>query len=205
MNPVYHQTHFLLSAPKLNQAPADQGKEIAFAGRSNAGKSSAINTLTQQNALARISKTPGRTQLLNFFEIDSQRRIVDLPGYGYAKVPLAVKKQWHQMMENYLQNRQSLSGIVLVMDIRHPLQPFDLQMVEWCQYAQLRLHIMLTKADKLKYGAAKNTLLSVQKKLLESQLDVSLQLFSSLKKKGIEDIHSKLDQWFELNPSLGNL
>ncbi|MCK5191060.1 MAG: YihA family ribosome biogenesis GTP-binding protein [Methylococcales bacterium] len=198
MNPVYHQAKFILSASQLSEAPEDQGKEIAFAGRSNAGKSSAINTLTRQNALARISKTPGRTQLLNFFEIDEQHKFVDLPGYGYAKVPLAVKKKWHKMMETYLHNRDALCGIVLVMDIRHPLTEFDMQMIEWCEYTQLPLHILLTKADKLNYGAAKNILLKVQRELAEMNVAVTLQLFSSLKKTGIDDVHQVLDEWFDL-------
>mgnify|MGYP003862527425 CR=1 FL=1 len=188
----------MLSASKLSEAPEDQGKEIAFAGRSNAGKSSAINTLTRQRALARISKTPGRTQLLNFFKIDEQRKFVDLPGYGYAKVPLAVKKQWHKMMENYLQNRDALCGIVLVMDVRHPLTEFDLQMIEWCEYTKLPLHILLTKADKLNFGAAKNTLLKVQKQLNEHDIEVSIQLYSSLKKMGVDEVHKVLDQWLGL-------
>jgi len=196
MNPVYHQAKFINSAPKLIDAPEDQGKEVAFAGRSNAGKSSAINTLTRQKALARISKTPGRTQLLNFFEIDEQRKFVDLPGYGYAKVPLSVKKQWHRMMENYLHKRDALCGIVLVMDVRHPLTDFDMQMIEWCEHTQLPLHILLTKADKLNFGAAKNILLKVQQELLEVDVTVSLQLFSSLKKTGVDEIHAVLDQWF---------
>ncbi len=187
----------MLSASQLSEAPEDQGKEIAFAGRSNAGKSSAINTLTRQNALARISKTPGRTQLLNFFEIDEQRKFVDLPGYGYAKVPLSVKKKWHKMMETYLHQRDALCGIVLVMDVRHPLTEFDLQMIEWCVYSELPLHILLTKADKLNYGAAKNTLLKVQRELEAVNIAVTLQLFSSLKKTGIDEVHDVLDQWFE--------
>ena len=199
MNPVYHQAKFINSAPRLQDAPPDQGMEIAFAGRSNAGKSSAINTLVQQNALARVSKTPGRTQLLNFFEIDAQRKLVDLPGFGYAKVPLAIKRDWQKMMENYLKNRQALCGIVLVMDIRHPLTEFDWQMVEWCEHTNLPLHILLTKADKLNYGAAKNTLLSVQKELSRSSITVSLQLFSSLNKIGIDDVHQMLDEWFGFN------
>ena len=199
MNPLYHQAKFLLSATQLSEAPEDQGKEVAFAGRSNAGKSSAINALTRQNGLARISKTPGRTQLLNFFEIDEQRKFVDLPGYGYAKVPLAVKKKWHKMMENYLGNRNALSGIILVMDVRHPLTDFDMQMIEWCEYTKLPLHILLTKADKLNYGAAKNTLLRVQKELQEVHVSVTLQLFSSLKKTGLDDVHLVLDQWFDFS------
>ncbi len=201
MNPVYHQAKFLISASQLSETPEDQGKEVAFAGRSNAGKSSAINALTRQNNLARISKTPGRTQLLNFFEIDEKRKFVDLPGYGYAKVPLDVKKKWHKMMESYLGERNALCGIILVMDVRHPLTDFDMQMIEWCEYTRLHLHILLTKADKLKYGAAKNTLLRVQKELQAVDVEVTLQLFSSLKKTGLEDVHQVLDQWFEIESS----
>ena len=196
MNPAYHRAKFISSAPRLQDAPTDQGMEIAFAGRSNAGKSSAINTLVQQNALARVSKTPGRTQLLNFFQIDEQRKLVDLPGYGYAKVPEAIKRDWQKMMENYLKNRKALCGIVLVMDIRHPLTEFDWQMIEWCEHARLPLHILLTKADKLKYGAAKNTLLKVQGELSKVQIVVTLQLFSALNKTGIDDVHQILDEWF---------
>lgn len=196
MNPLYHQAKFINSSPHLKDAPADTGKEIAFAGRSNAGKSSAINTLTRQNSLARISKTPGRTQMLNFFEITNELRFVDLPGYGYAKVPVAVKLKWHQLMETYLTKRKSLCAVVLVMDVRHPLTEFDWQMVEWCSHTQLPLHIILTKTDKLTYGAAKNTLLQVQKELKENNFPLTIQLFSSLKKTGIDDIHLALDQLF---------
>lgn len=198
MNPLYHRAKFICSAPRLKDAPPDQGKEIAFAGRSNAGKSSAINTLVQQNALARVSKTPGRTQLLNFFAIDEHRKLVDLPGYGYAKVPEALKREWQQMMEHYLKNRTALCGIVLVMDIRHPLTEFDWQMVAWCEHSRLPLHILLTKSDKLKFGAAKNTLLQVQRELSQADIVVTLQLFSALNKTGIDDVHQILDDWFEL-------
>lgn len=197
MNSVYHRAKFLSSAPRLNVAPLDTGIEVAFAGRSNAGKSSAINTLTQQSSLARISKTPGRTQLLNFFELDETRRLVDLPGYGYAKVPEAVKRDWYKMMESYLNERKALSGIVLVMDIRHPLTEFDWQMVQWCESANKPLHILLTKADKLKFGAAKNTLLQVQRDLSRSEIEITLQLFSALNKTGVDDVHEILDGWFQ--------
>lgn len=203
MNPLYHRATFLSSAPRLRDAPPDQGLEIAFAGRSNAGKSSAINTLVQQNALARVSKTPGRTQLLNFFEIDATRKLVDLPGYGYAKVPEAIKKDWQTMMETYITQRNALCGIVVVMDIRHPLTEFDWQMIEWCQHGKLPLHLLLTKADKLNFGAAKNTLLSVQRELSSLAVPVTLQLFSALKKVGIDDIHQRLDTWFQLNQPSG--
>ncbi|OQK15269.1 GTP-binding protein [Methyloprofundus sedimenti] len=197
MNPLYHQAKFVLSAPDLKSAPADAGREVAFAGRSNAGKSSALNTLTRQKSLARTSKTPGRTQLLNFFNLNEQQRFVDLPGYGYAKVPEKVKRQWHALMETYLHERQSLYGIILVMDIRHPLTEFDWQMIEWCGYSKKPLHILLTKADKLNHGAAKNTLFKVQRELQEQELSVSLQLFSALKRNGIDDIHQLLDTWFQ--------
>lgn len=197
MNPLYHQAKFVLSAPDINSAPTDTGREIAFAGRSNAGKSSALNTLTQQKSLARTSKTPGRTQLLNFFTLNEEQRFVDLPGYGYAKVPERIKRQWHALMETYLRDRECLYGIILVMDIRHPLTEFDWQMIEWCAYSKKPLHILLTKADKLNYGAAKNTLFKVQRELEEQDISVTLQLFSALKKMGVEDIHQLLDSWFQ--------
>lgn len=196
MNSIYRQTIFIGSAPQLVDAPQDQGKEVAFAGRSNAGKSSVINALTQQKSLARTSKTPGRTQLLNFFAVDQQCKLVDLPGYGYAKVPLSVKNQWHQMMENYLYQREALCAIVLVMDIRRPLTAFDRQMMAWCEHARLPLHIVLTKADKLNFGAAKNVLLKVEKELATVNFTVHVQLFSALKKTGVAEIHTVLDLWF---------
>lgn len=197
MNPLYHQAKFVLSAPDINSAPTDTGREIAFAGRSNAGKSSALNTLTRQKSLARTSKTPGRTQLLNFFTLNEEQRFIDLPGYGYAKVPERIKRQWHALMETYLRDRECLYGIILVMDIRHPLTEFDWQMIEWCAYSKKPLHILLTKADKLNYGAAKNTLFKVQRELEEQDISVTLQLFSALKKTGVEDIHQLLDSWFQ--------
>jgi GTP-binding protein len=197
MNPVYHQAKFINSAPHLQAAPPDVGIEVAFAGRSNAGKSSAINALTRQHGLARTSKTPGRTQALVFFEFADGKRLVDLPGYGYAKVPLLVKEKWHRMMEEYLLKRKALSAIVLVMDSRHPLTEFDWQMVNWCEHRNLPLHIILTKADKLAYGAAKNTLLQVEKQLATVNFPLTLQLFSALKKSGLDEIHQVLDGWFQ--------
>lgn len=197
MNTLYHQAKFVLSAPDLKSTPADTGREIAFAGRSNAGKSSALNTLSRQKSLARTSKTPGRTQLLNFFNLNEQLRFVDLPGYGYARVPERVKRQWHALMESYLSERNSLYGIILVMDIRHPLTEFDWQMIEWCRHSQKPLHILLTKADKLNYGAAKNTLLKVQRELENQEMSASVQLFSALKRNGVEEIHQLLDSWFQ--------
>jgi GTP-binding protein len=200
MNNFYRQAHFKISAAKLNQAPEDSGIEVAFAGRSNAGKSSAINTLCQQKSLARTSKTPGRTQLLNFFELDSERRLVDLPGYGFAKVKQSVKAQWQGALSDYLEQRKSLRGLVLMMDIRHPMRDFDCQMLEWNVHQELKTHILLTKSDKLKRGAAGNALLQVKRELEPLGDLVSIQLFSSLKKQGIDEAHNKLDEWFEIAP-----
>lgn len=198
MNPLYHQVKFLTSAAKFDQSPPDEGYEIAFAGRSNAGKSSAINTLCQQRNLARTSKTPGRTQLLNFFSVDDDRRLVDLPGYGFAKVAEKIKLQWQKELAYYLEHRQSIKGIILLMDIRHPLKEFDVQMLEWSAHIGLPVHVLLTKADKLKHGAAKNTLLKVRNTLKQYGEQVSIQLFSSLKNEGIDTAHAVLNRWFEL-------
>ncbi len=198
MNSNYRQATFLTSVPRVGLAPNDEGLEVAFAGRSNAGKSSALNAITSQKSLARISKTPGRTQQLNFFKIDDNRRLVDLPGYGYAKVPARIKQQWQQAMEHYFQKRRSLCGIFLLMDIRNPLTEFDRQMIEWCQHCKRPLHIALTKSDKLKFGAAKNSLLQVSRTLESEQLKASVQLFSATKKVGIDDAHKILDFWLHL-------
>ncbi|MES9877904.1 MAG: ribosome biogenesis GTP-binding protein YihA/YsxC [Candidatus Sedimenticola sp. PURPLELP] len=198
MNPFYHQAKFLISAARLDQSPPDEGIEVAFAGRSNAGKSSAINTLCQQRNLARTSKTPGRTQLLNFFALDEQRRLVDLPGYGYAKVAEKIKLQWQKELAAYLEQRQSLRGVVLLMDVRHPLKEFDSQMLEWSAGIGLPVHILLTKADKLKHGAASKALLQVKKAVAPFGDQVTVQLFSSLKRQGVDQAHATLDGWFEI-------
>lgn len=196
MNTIYRQCVYTTSAHKLSQLPPDEGVEVAFAGRSNAGKSSALNAITDHGGLAKVSKTPGRTQMINFFEICEDKSFVDLPGYGYAKVPIAVKKHWVKTLESYLAQREALRGLVLVMDIRHPLRDQDWQMVEWCDEANVELHILLTKADKLKKNAAMQQLHSVRKQLEARNIGASLQLFSALKKSGIEDIHGILDEWF---------
>ncbi len=190
----YNHIEFLKSANELHQLPPDTGGEVAFGGRSNAGKSSALNAIANIHRLARTSKTPGRTQLINFFQLDPERRFVDLPGYGYAKVPPAIKEHWEKLLTDYIAKRQSLKGIILLMDIRHPLMPLDWQMIEWALSFQLPIHILLTKADKLKRGAAKNTLLSVTRTLKEYDL-VSIQLFSSFSKEGVTQAHEKLDEW----------
>lgn len=193
----YRTARFLTSAPTLAHCPPDEGIEVAFAGRSNAGKSSAINTLTGQKALARTSKTPGRTQLINLFAIgEEHRRIVDLPGYGFAKVPEAVKRQWQQHLSEYLQGRTSLRGIVLMMDVRHPLTEFDQQMLAWADDADMPVHILLTKADKLKRGPAKNTLLKVRKTLHEWEDMVTVQLFSSHTREGLDVLEAQLNRWY---------
>lgn len=190
---------FLTSAPSLKECPSEDGVEVAFAGRSNAGKSSSINTLTRNKKLARISKTPGRTQLINFFTLQNNEklRLVDLPGYGFAKVPLAMKKAWEKNMSNYLGQRNSLQGMVLVMDIRHPMQALDTTMLNWAVAAELPVHILLTKGDKLKRGAAKNVLLSVQKSLREAEVEdlVSAQVFSSLKGDGLKELEQRISSW----------
>ncbi|WP_428243582.1 ribosome biogenesis GTP-binding protein YihA/YsxC [Gynuella sp.] len=196
----FHSARFLKSAARLDQCPEDTGAEVAFAGRSNAGKSSALNTLTRQNKLARTSKTPGRTQLINFFVLnDPAFRIVDLPGYGFAKVSKETKRDWDYHLEQYLQERKSLQGLILLMDIRHPLTEFDQEMVEWAYESGLPCHILLTKADKLKFGAAKTQLLKVQKELTRHRELVTVQLFSSLKKQGIDELSELLNQWLVPN------
>ncbi len=198
MNLIYRQTAFLTSAAKLHQAPDDNGYEVAFAGRSNAGKSSAINAICDQKTLARTSKTPGRTQLLNFFAVDEQRRIVDLPGYGYAKVSEGIKREWQGTLASYLEERKCLRGLMLMMDIRHPLKEFDLEMLNWAKHIALPVHVLLTKADKLKRGPASSTLLKLKKDLKNMDERFSAQTFSSLKHDGIDQAHAKLDAWFEL-------
>ena len=194
----FQSAEFITSAPSLKQCPDDVGCEVAFAGRSNAGKSSAINTLTRNKNLARTSKTPGRTQMINFFQLGEDRRLVDLPGYGYAKVPVAMKAQWDRHMAEYLQARKSLGGLILLMDIRHPLQDYDRQMLNWAAQAGLPVHILLTKSDKLKRGPAQSTLLKVESFLREMDPGITLltvQTFSSLKKLGLPELEAQLNHW----------
>jgi GTP-binding protein len=198
----FRQAQYLLSAHELRQLPPDQGFEVAIAGRSNAGKSSAINRLTGQNALARTSKTPGRTQQIVIFELDIARRIADLPGYGYAKVPPKLKQHWQAVMAKYFQTRQCLRGVVLVMDIRHPLKPFDQQMLNWCAQAGLPSHVLLSKADKLKRGPSQATLLSVRKALPngEGLPESTAQVFSATSGEGLEPLLRVLKQWLDFPP-----
>ncbi len=199
MKNYYQRARFLISASQSSQFPNEGGLEVAFAGRSNAGKSSALNTLCENKNLARTSKTPGRTQLINFFSLDDQRRLVDLPGYGYAKVPEAMRLEWQRLMEDYLGNRPVLAGLVIIMDIRHPLKDYDLQMLEWCQHFGTPTHILLTKADKLKKGPAAQSLQKVRNVLKKEGFDTSVQMFSALNKTGTEELQNKLNDWFDID------
>ncbi len=194
----YSQAKFLKSAPRADQLPEDTGYEVAFAGRSNAGKSSALNCLTGIRQLARTSKTPGRTQLINVFTLsDASRRLIDLPGYGYAKVALQVKRDWQTNLAQYLDVRQSLRGVVLLMDIRHPLKELDQSMVDWALARRLPVHILLTKADKLNRGPVQNTVLQVRRHYASVQDLITVQSFSSLKKQGIDELIEVLNAWME--------
>jgi GTP-binding protein len=193
----YHSAQFVKSAAKINQLPQDTGYEVAFAGRSNAGKSSALNCITGINRLARTSKTPGRTQLINLFSIDDDRRLVDLPGYGFAKVPQAMKDAWQRTLAQYLEQRQCLVGLILLMDIRHPLKELDQMMLHWAINRQLPVHILLTKADKLKRGPINQVIKEVKERYNLAET-VSVQAFSSSKRTGVEEVHQLLNGWFEL-------
>ncbi len=197
----FNTAKFLVSAPSLAQCPPEQGAEVAFAGRSNAGKSSALNTLTNNSKLARTSKTPGCTQLINFFQLhnSSNLRLVDLPGYGYAKVSQAMKNKWQEHLSEYLHSRECLKGLILVMDIRHPMQDFYIMMINWAVESELPLHALLTKSDKLSHGAAKNTLLAFRKELKNSGFDhfVTGQIFSSSNRDGVDELAKLLAVWLQ--------
>src|SRR3990167_6869329 len=182
----YQKAYFLLSAANVKQLPQDVGIEIAIVGRSNTGKSSIINRLTHNKKLARVSKTPGRTQLLNVFMLDPLHRLIDLPGYGYAKVPPAMKKQWQTLIETYLRTRNSLKGLILVMDIRHPFKPQDKVLIDFCEHNQLPLHILLNKADQLSKQEIKNTLENTKVVLTSYSTSVTFECFYALKGVGIE-------------------
>ncbi len=198
----YQQTSFLTSAPDITALPPDTGIEVAFAGRSNAGKSSALNTLTRQNGLARTSKTPGRTQLINTFRLADEKRLIDLPGYGFAKVPLAVKEKWQKSLGEYLAKRQSLKGLVVLMDIRHPLKDLDQQLIHWAVESELSVLLLLTKADKLSPGPRKKTLLEVREASLAFMGDVTVHTFSSLSKQGLTELEQVLDEWYSRDTEL---
>lgn len=194
---TYSNSHFLKSAAKLSQCPSSIEREVAFAGRSNAGKSSALNRLTDNKKLARTSKTPGRTQLINYFQLsDTPFALVDLPGYGFAKVPLAIKEAWQRELDRYLTKRDALVGIVLLMDVRHPLKEFDQSMLSWAEAAGMPAHILLTKADKLKRGPAQAELLRVRKLLSNRTAPTTVQTFSSQTGEGLDVLKKKLNSWY---------
>jgi GTP-binding protein len=186
---------FTLSAPDIRRLPEDSGIEVAFAGRSNAGKSSALNTLTNQRGLARVSKTPGRTQLINIFEVAPNRRLVDLPGYGFAKVPIEMKKKWQKALGEYLEKRECLKGLVILMDIRHPLKDLDMDLIQWAADSDLPILALLTKCDKLSQGKRSSEVLQVKKALSPLNADITVQAFSSLKYTGLEQANALICQW----------
>lgn len=199
----YHVTHFVTSAPDIRHLPSDTGIEVAFAGRSNAGKSSALNTLTNQKGLARTSKTPGRTQLINLFQVAEGYRLVDLPGYGYAEVPEEMKLKWQRALAEYLQKRECLKGLVVLMDIRHPLKDLDQQMINWAVQSGIEVLVLLTKADKLASGARKAQLNAVRETAKGFVGNVQVEMFSSLKKIGVDKLSQKLDSWYrEIPPAV---
>jgi GTP-binding protein len=195
--PLFRRAQFLKSAQDLGDLPGESQREIAFAGRSNSGKSSVINTLADQRQLARVSKTPGRTQLINYFGLGNGRFFVDLPGYGYAKVPVATRAPWGRVLGNYLQTRDQLAGLALVMDVRHPLTVLDWGLLEWFAPTGKPVHVVLTKADKLSRSAALQTLRNVREALTATSANWTAQLFSSLRRTGIDDAQAVLGAWLE--------
>jgi GTP-binding protein len=198
--PLFQNATFYISAHHLRDLPPPIGVEVAFAGRSNAGKSSALNTLANHNRLAYVSKQPGRTQLINFFSLGNDRFLVDLPGYGYAKVPAAMRAHWQMTLSNYLSHRNTLYGLVLVMDCRHPLTPLDRQMLDWFSPSGRPIHVLLTKSDKLSRNAANQTLQTVKKELQNTWGNCTIQLFSSLKKQGVEEAETVIGAWLKDDP-----
>ncbi len=192
----YQKAVFLLSVAELSQLPPDEGVEVAIVGRSNAGKSSVLNQLTQNKGLARVSKTPGRTQLINLFGLDDDHRLADLPGYGYAKVPPSMKQKWQALLDGYLRSRECLHGLILVMDIRHPLREFDHLMLSWTSQCDLPVHILLNKCDKLTQSAASKTLREVKDGLKPYANEISVQTFSAMKGKGVKELRAQMDEWF---------
>jgi GTP-binding protein len=194
---LFSQAAFYTTVNHLHDLPQHSGREVAFVGRSNAGKSSAINTLANYTRLAYVSKTPGRTQHLNYFSLGNGNFLVDLPGYGYAKVPPDVQKHWEDLLGQYLQTREALCGLVVIMDARHPLTPLDEQMLDWVAPTGKPVHILLTKSDKLSRQQATLTLNRVKSWLSEHFPFCSVQLFSSLKKTGMEEAEAVIAKWFE--------
>lgn len=200
---LFRGAAFYITAHHLSDLPPPLGPEIAFAGRSNAGKSSAINTLADHNRLAFVSKTPGRTQQINFFSLPAGVFLVDLPGYGYAKVQRELRAHWEQLLSTYLQTRASLFGMVLIMDARHPLTPLDDQMLNWFAATGKPVHVLLSKSDKLTRQEAQKTLRTVRAKLRDYAPNYSAQLFSSLKKQGMEEAEAVVGAWLGIEGDSG--
>ncbi|VAW47479.1 GTP-binding protein EngB [hydrothermal vent metagenome] len=196
MSNLFSNCEYLISAYKTSQLPEDDGMEIAFAGRSNSGKSTTINALTNHRGLAKVSKTPGRTQLFNCFEFKPNKRLVDLPGYGYAKVPKKLKKHWEKEIDSYLMNRACLIGVVIIMDIRHPMKVFDEQMLTWAHLSGLHSHVLLNKADKLNNNDIKTTLMKVTKAIAKYSQSTTCQVFSALRKTGATELSQVITPWF---------
>lgn len=194
---LFRNAQFEISIAKASGLPAPIGPEVAFAGRSNAGKSSAINTLANHTRLAYVSKTPGRTQLINFFRLQNGAVLVDLPGYGYAEVPEAIRRQWQHLLEDYLTRRPNLIGLVLIMDSRHPLKDLDRAMIGWFAPSGRPIHVLLTKSDKLTRSEGAATLARVRKDLEPLGENVTVQLFSSLKKTGVEEVERVVGSWLQ--------
>lgn len=195
MNILFSQAQFLKTVVKLSDLPAPEGREVAFLGRSNVGKSSTLNAIVNQKALARTSRTPGRTQAINIFTLTPPTlKLIDLPGYGFAKAPPAVIKQWHQLIDDYLCKRECLAGLMLVMDIRHPMQGMDQAMFDWLFHSDLPVHLVLNKCDKLSRMQAQQAMKKLQT-MLEAYPNVSMQLFSASKKTGLEELRQKVYEW----------
>lgn len=195
----YQKAYFLLSVADVKQLPPDQGIEIAIVGRSNSGKSSVLNAITKIKGLARVSKTPGRTRLLNVFSIDENRRLIDLPGYGFAKAPIASKRQWEKTIDVYFKSRKSLRGLVLVMDARHPFKDLDKVLLDFCAQIALPVHILLNKTDKFSKNVLYKTLKESKAVLTQYDNSVSLQGFSALKGKGLPELYTQLNKWYQFN------
>lgn len=192
---LFQNTTFTTSAPDIRHMPEDEGIEIAFAGRSNAGKSSALNALTRQKRLAKTSSTPGRTQLINVFNLTDEVRLIDLPGYGYAKVPIAVRNKWQQALGEYLQKRQCLKGLIVLMDIRHPLKDLDQQMIGWAVDSGLQVLVTLTKADKLSQSERSKMFKKVKEACLFFGDNVKVIAFSSTRNFGLTEMEAEITQW----------
>jgi GTP-binding protein len=192
---TYHHVKFLTSAAEAHQLAPDSGREIAFAGRSNSGKSTALNAIAQRAGLARVSRTPGRTQLINFFELAPERRLVDLPGYGFAKVPERVRLKWLQLMEHYFNVRESLVGLVLIVDSRRGLGEQDVAMLEWVLARDRQAHVLLSKSDKLNRRDSQRVL--QETKAACSDTAVTAQLFSARAKQGIDEVQAVMEKWLD--------